>query len=94
MPKRRILVERPPPCPGTKPCPNPTRTDRPTSNPRSCGGCEATSTATRPGSAGRFDDLVGDAHAEEALTELLVAGGPLTQSLLGATRAAGGAEGE
>jgi hypothetical protein len=31
--------------------------------------------------------VVRDAHVEEALAELLVAGGPLTQSLLGATRA-------
>jgi hypothetical protein len=30
--------------------------------------------------------VVRDRHVEEALTELLVAGGALTQSLLGATR--------
>jgi ATP-dependent 26S proteasome regulatory subunit len=32
------------------------------------------------------DLVVGDRHVEEALAELLVAGGPLTQSLLGAAR--------
>ena len=34
--------------------------------------------------------VVRDSHLEEALTELLVAGGALTQSLLGATGAPGG----